>query len=526
MTIMNQPSGNAPNPHRVIRLGLRVDAPGDASIYKLPRDHEEDRLVTIPVDSLTRHMCIFGRTGSGKSVTGMVIAQELSAIGGISILVLDRTGEFAHSPLSTLPGTTVYTPGANLTLSPFARRSDNSDDDVERAISLMHHFVGSSFRGMIFTPYQERALGEALKSCYGADTSRLSDVLSELRAQGEESRTKVKGWLEGNEAVVSRLRPLASGSLAQVFDTDAPPLDESELFAPGLRIVNLGPLETDEARNMVSQVLIKLLISHGKKLGWTKELRFVLMVDEAHHIAPARRDYEGILERYATELRKYGMGLVVMATRPTQVSEDIIANSNTVICHSMTSGKDVDLALNYMVSRLEADKFVSDLRKLEVGECLIQLNDASTDIPLGCNVGLQEHSFLLAPTQNTLNRVSLTAESPKTPQMLLDDVPQDDSAWRVYDNLPAWAKEAAKLIHDSGGRVPRKRLSEKGYSNKQLKQMVHGTFPIAEMSGSLLVLTKLGEKLAAVSMAIDDSSRHPCDKHPDPVRRPGGGQHA
>jgi len=141
-------------------------------------------------------------------------------------------------------------------------------------------------------------------------------------------------------------------------------------------------------------------------------------------------------------------------------------------------------------------------------------------------VGLQEHSFLLAPTQNTLNRVSLTAESPKTPQMLLDDVPQDDSAWRVYDNLPAWAKEAAKLIHDSGGRVPRKRLSEKGYSNKQLKQMVHGTFPIAEMSGSLLVLTKLGEKLAAVSMAIDDSSRHPCDKHPDPVRRPGGGQHA
>src|SRR5208283_1307407 len=72
-----------------------------------------------------------------------------------------------------------------------------------------------------------------------------------------------------------------------------------------------------------------------------------------HHIAPARRDYEGILERYATELRKYGMGVVVMSTRPTQVSENIIANSDTVICHSMTSGKDVDLAMNYMVSRLE-----------------------------------------------------------------------------------------------------------------------------------------------------------------------------
>ncbi len=37
-------------------------------------------------------MCIFGRTGSGKTVTGMVIAKELTAIGGISVLVLDRTG--------------------------------------------------------------------------------------------------------------------------------------------------------------------------------------------------------------------------------------------------------------------------------------------------------------------------------------------------------------------------------------------------------------------------------------------------
>ncbi|MGD0638686.1 MAG: DUF87 domain-containing protein [Nitrososphaerales archaeon] len=228
MTNMDQLPDNAATPQREIRLGHRVDASGDSSIFKLQHDQTpEDRLVTVPADSLTRHMCVFGRTGSGKSVTGMVIAKELSAIGGVSILVLDRTGEFAHSPLSTLPGTTVYTPGANLALSPFARRSDNSDDDVERAISLMHHFVGSSFRGITFTPYQERALGEALKACYGADTSRLSDVLSELRAQGEVSHNKVKGWLEGNETVVSRLRPLASGSLANVFDTDAPPLNES-----------------------------------------------------------------------------------------------------------------------------------------------------------------------------------------------------------------------------------------------------------------------------------------------------------
>ena len=292
-----------------IRLGNRVVGSADSASFRLQKNAPlDEQLVTIPVESLARHACIFGRTGSGKSVTGMVIASELHTLGGVSVLVLDRTGEFAHSPLASLPNVTVYTPGVNLTISPFARRSDNSEDDLERSISLMHHFVGSSFKGAIFSTYQERALRSALKMCYGCDSSRLSDVLSELEAQGERFRKEVKGWLEGNQAVISRLLPLASGSLARVFDADRPGLSESELFEPGLRIVDLGVLDTDEARNMVSQVLCKLIMGHGKKLGRTGGLKFVLMVDEAQHIAPSRWDYDGILEKYAEELEEVRHG--------------------------------------------------------------------------------------------------------------------------------------------------------------------------------------------------------------------------
>ena len=382
---------------REIRLGRRVIGPRVGASFRLQKGSLEERLVTIPFESLARHACIFGKTGSGKSVTGMVLAKELSALGDISVLILDRTGEFARSPLSSLPNATVYTPGLNLTISPFSRRSDNRGDDLERSVSLMHHFVGTSFKGAVFSPYQERALRDALKTCYGFDSSRLSDVLSELDAQGERSKKEVKGWLEGNQAVISRLTPLASGSLARVFDVDGPGLSESSLFEPGLHIVNLGALQTDEARNMMSQVLCELLISYGKKLGRTGGLRFVLLVDEAQHIAPSRWDYDGILENYAGELRKYGMGLVVIATRPTQVSENIIAHSNTIVCHSMTSGKDIDLALNYMVGKLAAKGFSSGLRALEVGECFVRLADETADTPVGCRVGLPEHGLQVDP---------------------------------------------------------------------------------------------------------------------------------
>ena len=311
----------------------------DSSTFSLQRNGMGEQQVVIPVDSLTRHMCIFGRTGVGKSVTAKIVAGELLAAGGSAVLVLDRTGEFARSSLASQPGAFVLTPGVNLTISPFARRSENRADDLEKSISLMHHFVGSSFRGTLFTTFQERALRDALRVCYVHESSRLSDVISQLEAQAEESRDKFKGWAEGNQAVVSRLTPLASGSLARVFDTDSSDLSVPDLFKPGLRIVNLGALDTDEARNMLSQVLCKLVMDHGKKLGETKSLRFLLIVDEAQHIAPSRRDYEGILEKYANELRKYGMGLLVIATRPTQVSEDNIANANTIVCHSLTSSE-------------------------------------------------------------------------------------------------------------------------------------------------------------------------------------------
>jgi DNA helicase HerA-like ATPase len=482
-----------------IRLGRRTDTSGDSSTYRLTRDRAPDeRLITIPVASLTRHMCILGRTGGGKSFTAMVIARELAVLGGVSILILDRTGEFAHSPLASLPGATVYIPGLNLTLSPFGRRSDNSEEDIERAISLMHYFIGSSFKNTVFSPYQERALRDALKACYEYNSFSLSDVLSQLRAQGEVSRNKVKGWLEGNEAVISKLTPLVSGSLSRVFDADSPGLSESELFEPGLRIVDLGALGTKEARDMLSQILCKLLIAHGKKLGHTKDLRFVLIVDEAQHIAPNKRDYDGILEEYATELRKYGMGLIVIATRPTEVSENIIANSNTIISHSMTSGKDIHLALNYMVNSLEAEKFEADLRTLDVGECLVQLNDSSTVIPAGCRVGLPEHGFLLLPPPPQIP-VRQETNMPKTsPLVSSEEVPAEDSARVICEKLPTWARRAAKLTADSGGSISRRSFIYKGHSLKQVKQMVHGQYPLLEESGSALQLTRLGRKIAAI----------------------------
>jgi hypothetical protein len=241
-------------------------------------------------------------------------------------------------------------------------------------------------------------------------------------------------------------------------------------------------------------------MDHGKKLGETKHLRLLLIVDEAQHIAPSRRDYEGILEKYANEFRKFGMGLLVIATRPTQVSEDIIANANTIVCHSLTSAKDTELVLNYVVSRLEIDSNASSMRKLDVGECLVQLNDAKEPVPVTCKVGLPEHASLFSslPTQGGPLPKPISAAFAPSPLL---EVPEDDSALTIYGRLPSWARETAKLVHESGGRVSVKAVQRSLESRKKLKQVVHGRHPLLEPNGTDLVLTRLGEKVVAIEFA-------------------------
>jgi DNA helicase HerA-like ATPase len=461
--------------------------------------------VRVPLSAFQRHVCILGKSGAGKSVTGMILARQLSQY--CSVLVMDRTGEFASS-LGHLTGTTVYEPGSNLTVSPFAgddpaASAHGSSDDVERAVSLMEHYLQVSI-GTGLTPLQARVFREALGYRFESLTPRagISQVIGTLRAMQMRLRG-MKGWAESVEAVISRLHPFSVGRLAGVFDADSPALETKRFFEPGLHIIDLEPLDTDEAKNLLCQTVASQVSGHGRRMGITQELRFVLVVDEAHHISPNQRNYLSVLERYALELRKYGMGLVVIATRPTLISENILANCNTVICHQLTGSKDIDLALNYMVSRLEEDRFLAEFRLLDVGDALVQLNDAERGAnPVKFHAAAPSDLVLNSASQASSTRPPSAQPAQPSERLEFQIPPKEDSAWDIYESLPPWAREAARLASLSDGVIPLKLLEGENPSNSKVKEMVHGPYRIFSMSGNSMVLTQLGYKIAAIGRKV------------------------
>ena len=110
----------------------------------------------------------------------------------------------------------------------------------------------------------------------------------------------------------------------------------------------------------------------------TGNLRQLIAVDEAHHIAPKESDQRSYLELVAIENRKFGQGVLAATTSPNQLSEALLSNANTRICHLLDDGKDVDLMLRFEVNMLEADRFVADIRELQLEEALVQVSSPIT----------------------------------------------------------------------------------------------------------------------------------------------------
>lgn len=117
---------------------------------------------------------------------------------------------------------------------------------------------------------------------------------------------------------------------------------------------------------------------------WTlpdKRHPVAIFCDEAHLYIPERHQAGGaadisveIFERIAKEGRKYGVGLVVISQRPSEVNRTVLSQCNNLVAMRLTNGDD-----QAVVRRLLPDSlggFGDLLPVLDTGEALV-VGDAS-----------------------------------------------------------------------------------------------------------------------------------------------------
>jgi DNA helicase HerA-like ATPase len=332
---------------------------------------------------LTRSAVIVGKAGTGKSHDIDFISRQLGQ-EGCSVVVLDWTGEHAEA-LAGLPCANVLMPGKDFRLSLLAREETGLDADeaVLAALEAVSHYLSVSFLDDRLTPSQRNILKDSLRFLYGrlgkeGEAPTVSELLATIQAY-EEVKKGFHGLVESCESLISRLGPLTVGRMGAVFDARQG-VETAEMLKPGVWVVDLSVLRYDHAKNLVSQLIANRLFHGVKRFGTTDRLRQLIIVDEAHHIAPDIPRYVSIPDQIAMENRKYGQGILAATTSPAQLSRNLMRNVSLRITHMLDDGEDIDLMLRFMVNKHEMDRFISDFMLLEIGEAMVRV---STPVQVG-----------------------------------------------------------------------------------------------------------------------------------------------
>ncbi|MBZ0130811.1 MAG: ATP-binding protein [Rhodobacteraceae bacterium] len=376
-----------------------------------------------------RHAVIVGSTGSGKSYTTARMLDQVAALDQANAILFDIHGEyktldgeeFRHLRVAGpgdlehdqgLDDGVLYLPywllGYEAMVSLFVDRSDqnapnqamvmaNSITDAKRKYleDGKHAEVLANFTVDSPVPFPlqavlerlnfldtERVPGAKINTDKAGDfNGKLSRLIARFEAKHMDRRL---GFLFQPHAECMEMEWLPR--LAQALTASRGTQQDKK---GGIKIIDFSEVPSDILPLMVS-LLARLVFNITQWTPVEKRHPVALFCDEAHLYIPERAGRDGvddisvgIFERLAKEGRKYGVGLVVISQRPSEVNRTVLSQCNNVIAMRLTNGDDQSVIRRLLPDSLGG--FGDLLPVLDVGEALV-VGDASL-LPTRVRVG-------------------------------------------------------------------------------------------------------------------------------------------
>lgn len=365
-----------------------------------------------------RHAVIVGSTGSGKSWTTARLLDQIAELPQANVVLFDIHGEyrplqgpaFKHLRIAGpsdieqkrgLNDGVLHLPywllGYEALVSMFVDRSDQNapnqsmimtrtivDAKKDTLDPIKHREILDNFTIDSPVPFDINAVLQNLKDLdeemvpgtrgdkQGPYHGKLSRLIGRLEAKRHDRRLAFlfqpphecmdMEWLERMVHAISTGRGAQDGNEG------------------GVKIIDFSEVPSDVLPLMVS-LLAQIVFSTSL---WTKSDQrhpIAIMCDEAHLYIPERMNADSsdavaveIFERIAKEGRKYGIGLVVISQRPSEVNRTVLSQCNNVVAMRLTNGDDQSVIKRLLPDSLGS--FGDLLPVLDIGEALV-VGDAS-----------------------------------------------------------------------------------------------------------------------------------------------------
>jgi uncharacterized protein len=369
-----------------------------------------------------RHAAVLGSTGSGKSYAVSLILERAFARKFANIIVFDMHGEYAS--LANPPAK-----NGGAAISPIASAfkiagPGDLDSPPENALFLPYWLLNrEEMLSMILDRSDQNAPNQAsrftlhvkelkdntlttekkvdVKATFTVDSPipyRLPDLIAKLKHDDTAKGVGVKGgevkgeWEGRLTRFLSRLEAKAEDRrYGFMFKPPEEALNYAwlatqitKLLAPGegqrgIKIIDFSEVPPD-VLPVVTGVFARLLYDVQFWMQPERRTPFVFVCDEAHLYLPVRDDADAVekqalysFERIAKEGRKYGVSLLVVSQRPSDVSRTILSQCNNFLILRLTNDQDQNVVRRLMPDSLAG--ILDGLPLLDTGEALL-LGDA------------------------------------------------------------------------------------------------------------------------------------------------------
>lgn len=358
-----------------------------------------------------RHAAILGSTGSGKSWTVALLLEKASKLKYSSLIVFDMHGEYTPlcdgskgfakryriagpADLDKLNSDCLFLPYWLLNRDEMlAMILDRSDDNAPNQAARFTEHVRLLKRETL------SALGKQdILNSFTVDSPIFYEIEKLIKSLKNDNEERVPGSRPGNDRAgpwngkltrfIARLKakiedkrlgfmftlPKRTNEYSWLADF-AKSLFETGEGHKGVKVIDFSEVPSD-VLPIVTGVLARLI--YNIQFWTNSEYRhpLTLVCDEAHLYLPVKDAAEAAekraleaFERIAKEGRKYGVSLLVISQRPSDVSRTILSQCNNFIILRLTNDQDQSV-----VKRLIPESMggITDiLPLLDTGEALI-----------------------------------------------------------------------------------------------------------------------------------------------------------
>jgi len=365
-----------------------------------------------------RHAVIVGSTGSGKSWTTARLLEQVALLKNANAVLFDIHGEYRtivgdgirHLRIAgsgdldqgkSLKDGVVFLPYWLLAYEDMTTMLiDRSDANApNQAMVLSRTVVGEKMK------YLKSGKHDDIISNFTVDSPvpyEIQGVLSELRRLDSEMVAGTRGEKQGEfhgrlSRFIARLENkltdrrlgfmMAAPKSAQEFGW-LPALAKALMAGTrdqgdkkgGVKIIDFSEVPSDVLPLIVSRIA-SLIFSVQQWTAKAERHPIALICDEAHLYIPNRNEAGSVadaalhyFERIAKEGRKYGVGLVVISQRPSEVNRTVLSQCNNFIALRLTNAEDQSVVRRLLPDSLGG--FTDLLPVLDTGEALV-VGDAS-----------------------------------------------------------------------------------------------------------------------------------------------------